>query len=464
MSVSFVDLFIVSVRGLWRQRIRSALTILGVTVGACALAFSVSLGIGLRKMIDEQHHQKAEFWQVDLVVPEFEPIPESEIRPDQLMIPDGIAGERRERIRIRLLREFQTRNSRRMSKGLGDERLAELAAIPDVIDVVAGLQLQASIRHGARSTDRMVLVFPIRQLKIAPRIIVGSMPDSDDAEAVIVGESFLFDLGVRTDAELAAIIGTPLELTIGPSGIPFVPPTRSQFRVAAVFRDMNEDELRASPIGWSALNRAEVYLPAQTGRRFWQRMPGNQGAGYRGCTVYLRPGGDLRAVTKRIEDMGFRPMSMLTAYDSVKTEVTLIAAGLNLFAMISVLIAALGIANTLATSVVERTREIGILKAVGATRGQVLMIFLTEGTVIGLLGGALGLLAAWLITFPADGFVARLIDQVSMGRLKVKTVFEFPIWLGPSTLLFSVVVTTLAALLPARRAARMEPIAALRSL
>ena len=459
----FVDLLIMALRGLWRQKMRSALTVVGVAVGACALAFSVSLGLGLRHMIDEQHHKKAAFWQVDLFVPEFEPIPESEIPAEQINLPDGIDGERRARVRERLIRQHQARHPRRPASALGEERLAELAAIPDVIDVVAGLQLMATIRRGDQRTNQLVLAYPMRQLALAPRIVAGALPDSDDAEAVVVSESYLYDLGVRTDAELAAAIGTPMEITVGPS-LPFIPPARGEFRIAAVFRDMTAPEREAQPSPWSPIARGEVFVPLNSGRRLWRKASGNQGTGYRSCTVHLRPGGDLRAVTKEIESMGLRPVSMLATYESVKMEVTLIAAGLNLFAMISVAVAALGIANTLATSVVERTREIGILKAVGATRTQVLAIFLVEGTVIGLIGGALGLLAAWLVTFPADGFVARLIHQQSMGNLKVQTVFLFPVWLPPATLVFATLVTTIAALLPARRAARMEPIAALRSL
>ena len=91
-----------------------------------------------------------------------------------------------------------------------------------------------------------------------------------------------------------------------------------------------------------------------------------------------------------IEAMGYGTYTSLKWFANAKRKVTMIAGGLNLFAMIALLVAAIGITNTLVTSVIERTQEIGILRSVGATRSQVLGLFLTEGLVIGLVGSATG--------------------------------------------------------------------------
>lgn len=462
--VRLFDLFDSAVRGLWRQKVRSALTVTGVAVGACALAFSVSLGLGLRHMIDEQHKKRADFWHVAVSPRDRHDVaPAAEIPPERIEPPAGVTGERRERVRAKLIEAYRNTHPRKASRPMTDVELAELAAIPDVVDVVAGVYFQATVRWKDQSRGRTVMAFPLRSLTVAPRVIAGAMPAADDADGVIVSENLLFDLGVRTDADLAAAVGQPLTLVLSPA-FPFAPGVRDSVRIAAVFREMTADERARDESPWSLTSRSEVFLPAATGRRLWERLPGNTGEGYPGCTVHLRPGGDLRAVTTRIEAMGYQQNSMLRGYDSVKMEVTLIAAGLNLFAMISVAVAAIGITNTLATSVVERTREIGILKAVGATRAQVLALFLTEGTVIGLLGGAIGLGVAWGLTFPGDRFVAKLIEEQSQGRFKVETIFEFPLWLPFATVAFATVVTTLAAFFPARRAAGMQPIEALRSM
>ena len=134
----------------------------------------------------------------------------------------------------------------------------------------------------------------------------------------------------------------------------------------------------------------------------------------------------------------------------------------NLFALLALVVACLGITNTLVTSVVERTREIGILKAVGASNRQVWGIFLAEGAVIGLAGGLLGLALALGLTVPADAVVREQIEKSTTEKLMTATVVEFPLWLTAATVGFAVGVTTLAAWYPARRAARIEPVEALR--
>jgi putative ABC transport system permease protein len=112
---------------------------------------------------------------------------------------------------------------------------------------------------------------------------------------------------------------------------------------------------------------------------------------------------------------------------------------------------------------VERTREIGILKSVGATRGQVQGIFLTEGTTIGLTGAVIGLALARVLAIPADKWVHSLIQKQTNGEpLVTSTIFVFPWWLWAGGVVFAVLVTTAAAYYPARRAAKIHPIEALR--
>ena len=139
----------------------------------------------------------------------------------------------------------------------------------------------------------------------------------------------------------------------------------------------------------------------------------------------------------------------------------LIFGAMTCVAAIALLIAALGIANTMLMSVLERTREIGIMKAVGAGNGQLQLIFMMEGGCIGLVGGSLGLLLAWAASHPADIWVRSIVSRDLKIELR-ESIFVFPPWLTFTVLVFALLVTTLAAIYPARRAARVDPIAALR--
>src|SRR5262249_59628084 len=110
-------------------------------------------------------------------------------------------------------------------------------------------------------------------------------------------------------------------------------------------------------------------------------------------------------------------------------------------------------------SVVERTHEIGVMKAVGARDGHVQALFLVEGALVGAAGGGLGLLLGWLLSFPGDAVAKSLVEKQVELRLE-ESLFAFPLWLTLGVPLFACVVTTLAAVYPARRAPQGNPIPA----
>jgi putative ABC transport system permease protein len=117
--------------------------------------------------------------------------------------------------------------------------------------------------------------------------------------------------------------------------------------------------------------------------------------------------------------------------------------------------------NTMLMSVLERVREIGVMKAVGAEERHIRRIFLVEGALVGLTGGLLGLLLGWVLSLAADPWVRSLVEQKLTVRLE-ESIFAFPWWLLLGVPLFSCLVTTLAAVYPARRASRVNPVEALR--
>ena len=122
-------------------------------------------------------------------------------------------------------------------------------------------------------------------------------------------------------------------------------------------------------------------------------------------------------------------------------------------------IAALGIVNTLLMAVLERYQEIGLCKAIGASDGDLFVLFLTEAGIIGLLGGLTGIALGWLMSCGMEAVAAGYARQQGItGRLDL---FAFPIWLLMATMGFSIVVSVVAGIYPALRAAWVDPIRAL---
>jgi putative ABC transport system permease protein len=130
-------------------------------------------------------------------------------------------------------------------------------------------------------------------------------------------------------------------------------------------------------------------------------------------------------------------------------------------AIVALVVAAVGITNTMIMSVLERTHEIGVMKALGARDGHIQLIFLVEGVVIGLIGSSLGPGLGWLASFPGDSIAKSIMEPQT--RVPVQgSLFVFPTWVVLGVPLRVCVITTLAALYPAFRAARVDPVTSLR--
>jgi putative ABC transport system permease protein len=127
---------------------------------------------------------------------------------------------------------------------------------------------------------------------------------------------------------------------------------------------------------------------------------------------------------------------------------------------LALFVAAIGIANTMVMTIYERTKEIGILKAVGASPREIRVLFMAEAALIGLLGGIVGTIGGWLLGI---GLNKGILAYMAWKELPVTgTFFVVTGWLVVLALVFATVVGLLAGLYPAARAARLDPLEALR--
>ena len=149
--------------------------------------------------------------------------------------------------------------------------------------------------------------------------------------------------------------------------------------------------------------------------------------------------------------------SLRDSISSVTSTLTTFLAGI---AAISLLVGAIGIANTMFMAVLERTRQIGVLKALGATRGEVTRMFIIEAAVLGFTGGALGLLLSFLITMALSEFGVAF--SLPIGPRNGGASIDITPQLAAFALLFSAIIGMIAGYVPARQAASLKPFEALR--
>jgi hypothetical protein len=178
-------------------------------------------------------------------------------------------------------------------------------------------------------------------------------------------------------------------------------------------------------------------------------------------TVHVRAATmeDLEIARDEIEAMGFSVLALVDQLEEFKQQFLILDALLGAVGTIALFVASLGIVNTMVTSILERTREIGVMKAIGGSEGDIKWIFFVEAGTIGLAGGVFGLLLGWGVTRVANLVVNYHLRPSSLPPAEL---FHMPPWLLLGALGFSILVSLLAGVYPAARAARVDPVAALR--
>ena len=161
---------------------------------------------------------------------------------------------------------------------------------------------------------------------------------------------------------------------------------------------------------------------------------------------------DVQRIVKLIRDTGLNTYSLNDMLETVRTQSRQIQAMLGALGGIAVLISAICVANTMMMSITERTREIGVLKVLGTIRGDIFKMFLTEALIVGVIGGAAGLILS---------FIAKWLIPVIFASQELRCVL--PWWLAVCGVVFAGAVAIAAAWMPARKATLISPNEAIRS-
>jgi len=491
--------------GLRRKPGRNLLTLLGVAIGVLALTLIVSLGQGLAGLVEGTIAGEEDLRQIGLS-PGFG----FRIGGDaEASIDDAIPEARRERLRrAARARSRPTTSLGRRAQVLDAAALAGIATRPHVREarpvVLERYRLVAGDHEEAASAT---LGVDVARGRLRDRVVAGRYLEGADADEALVHEYLAYRWGYEDEASLDRLVGT--EIVLEPiesenAASIFAPAfalqlldqadldvlTEEEFellpgiaeklllswwrgggsartdaatgralRVVGVVRGLEpEDPFRALEDGGAL--QADVFLPQETAEAMFLAAPVNRELGYQRAIVTVDDASHAGAVEAALRDEGWTAYSvagLLERFDAFLAAVTVVVSFLT---GIALFVAALGIVNTMVTSVLERTREIGLWKAVGATNGQVRAVFLLEAAAIGILGGLLGLLLARLAMLPLEGVAARLIQERATLPWR-GDVFRVPVWLPPTAVLLAAAVSMLAALQPAARAARIDPVRAL---
>jgi putative ABC transport system permease protein len=218
--------------------------------------------------------------------------------------------------------------------------------------------------------------------------------------------------------------------------------------------------------GMRTVSRGRIFLPVDLTAKlnmaeFSDMRSSLRGHGrtYMTLTVRVKDPAKVAQVQDAIKQMGFRTFSVLDATKSLRRFFTVLDLFLGIFGSLALAVATLAIINTLVMAVLERRREIGVMKAIGASDGDVKRLFFAEAGAMGFFGGVLGI---------ALGFAIGKAINIGTGiylhnhQLPAEAVWIMPPWLIGAAIVFSIVVSLLAGLYPASRAARLDPVQTLK--
>ena len=441
---------------LWKKKLRTILTTCGVVIGIGALVTMFAFGQGVQRNIKKQFEQLELFNYITVSADSNRRPGRAEFDPDDVPMQHDRADQPSQ------------------AEPLDTQMLERIKQIKGVTAVFPEMRFPAQIQLGDRQQFTLVQVLPADAVQSDMiSLEAGSPFASNDPSEAIISSMMLRRLGCRDpqsalgeEIEIRTIVldfslATLMRMVFaqGNQGLPIA--NRSYaFAIVGVTE-------RAGMGGALPIN-SDVIIPpgpAQGMKRIeltsiWDFFqPSGEAGTFSTVSVKVASPADIPAVEKKLNELGLQTFATMDQLDQMQTGFIIMDVFLLAIGMIGITVASLGIANTMVMSILERYREIGVMKAVGATDGDVQRIFLYESGMIGLLGGIFGLLLAMIVSF----VINQVINAVASGRgAPFIQYFDFSWWLCLAAIGFSILVSLAAGIYPTLRAARVDPVVALR--
>ena len=443
------DLSDLAFRNLREAVLRNSLTTLGVAVGVASLVAMLSLGVGLQQLATSRLAKSGLFDSIFVT-------PKTNLR--------GPGGG-----------PPATRAPASKARPLDADARVEISRMPNVIEVYPQIRFFTEVRYDSKPFATMVAGMP--ESSKASGAFDGmqgsffSSPNADEAilqaefakelnpqTASLIGKDLILRYAERQALPSQAQAGDPAEY---PGGFSVVP-REKHLRIIGVV----ETE-PASGFGGFGSGRLLIPLPLAETLRAAQvndlrdilRDTSGDKPTYSSLTVRVKSPSLVEATEAKLKDLGFSAFSLLDASKSLRIFFLVFDLLLTIFSSLALAVATLGIINTLVMAVLERRREIGVLKALGAADSDVKQLFFVEAGVIGLFGGILGVFLGWLIGRTLNFGTVLYLHRQNLPGVDITSV---PLWLVAFGILFAVLVSLAAGLYPASRAARLDPVQALR--
>jgi len=428
-----IDIFGSAISNTFRSKTRTILTILAIFVGAFTLTLTSGLGTGINAYIDDTVTSigAADVMTITKTSGDASGIASGPVEYNPDAVASGQPGPPGSTV-----------------VALTPADLDTLSGVEGVLDVQATRSISPDYIQFDGGTKYVVGVGSLVAGQSIP-LIAGANPESSSADLqLVLPESYVEPLGMD-DGDSA--VGQTVTVAITDA-------ERTQHLVDATIVGVAEEGL-ASPTGASIVPNdalSDALFDLQN-----LGIPADQVERYAQASVWFDPAStdaEIAALKDRLADAGYTASTVEDQLGMFKTVIDGIVLVLNAFAIIALLAASFGIVNTLFMSVQERTREIGLMKAMGMGNGRVFTLFSIEAAFIGFLGSAIGVVFAML----AGSAISSALSGSLLADLPGLTLIAFDPMAIVVIILVVMAIAFLAGTLPAARAARADPVESLR--
>ena len=448
-----IDIIIMAYRNLWRRKVRAILTILGVLIGTMAIVVMISIGVGL----EQAQRKMFESWG-----------------------------------NLNLVTVYQGRGYNRdtgemMSEEhlLDDDAVAAFEQYPGVMAVAPVYNIGVEAKFGkAQGWVNLIGMDPAKMELMELKALEGRLPTELDRNMVIVGYRVRENFWDESEMRMRRYEYEPknsLEMMNKLINMTFYKyddrngtstTKRQSVQVIGVLDGETSDkawnvyanieDVRNWRKYTNTTNYSYYYDPyGGSGTTLTASEQRKRDEQYSHIMIRCKDAGAARNLSKSLRDLSYNADSIADYLEGIEQQMLIVQAVLGGIGAITLLVASIGIANTMVMSIYERTREIGVMKVVGASGGDVQSLFLMEAGLIGVFGGVIGLGASYGFSKIINYFLAGSLGY-NIGNVP-PDISVIPLWLALFALVFAFFVGIVAGWFPARRATRLSPITAIRN-
>jgi putative ABC transport system permease protein len=455
------DVAELAVRNLRESLLRNSLTTVGISVGVASLVAMLSLGIGLQQLAGRRLQKSGLF--------------------------DTVVVTSRRDLRGFGRDQEQNGPSPAESPSLNEESLQKFQQLRNVREAYPDIRFITEVRYDDKPHLTMVAGLPYSakdneafegmqghffSSDIAPEAVLQKAfaeellgKKSNDDENINVADLAKPLLGkvltMKYSERIASVTAASGESGTGSTQASYSVISREQQVTIVGVSDLDPDSMRGQA-------RARVFIPLKLAQSLHVLQPSDlrdttnvsdSTPTYTTVEVRVTSPQYVPAVEEGIKKLGFNTFSIVDATKNLRQFFAVLDLFLGIFGSLALAVASIGIINTLVMAILERRREIGIMKAIGASDADVRGLFFAEAGAMGIFGGVFGVVLGWAI-----GHAINLGTNIYLKRqhFPPEQIWFVPWWLVGGAIAFSIVVSLFSGLYPASRAAKLDPVQALR--